>query len=467
MEPVLLVVDVDSRRRALRAALAEPAGRAVAFLAAGWPEGRPAELEQALVATLRDLVRRSGLLPQEVGGLVLAADADEAMLWRADGRPLAGPRPLPGAGPQAAAAALEELRGSVPEELFPAERALRFGPLGAWLVAALCGGEGAAEAAGGDRFGLFDRRMRGWLPPARGEAGSGEGEAATVPRDLLPPFRPSLGHLGWTTPRVLDFPLPVVALVDRRVAEVAGHAAVCRREGGWPGPAEALLLLEEEATLRVVSDLEPEELELRARMAGAAAEAVRAGAEGGAGPRLRLRVALQEGLRLYTLAEAEAGPAGLLDRWFEEALGLSASWAETERLARSASAAAGARLESAGGGRWTLRDLDGGTDAAVLARLIVQAPAEPVAGLLAAWRRLAGEGRAPDHLHVGGLAALSDLRLEELARASGLPVLRATHHAAVERGGALLGARALGLRAAGQENDPFPVTRFYPEPGAL
>ncbi|MCL6522535.1 MAG: hypothetical protein K6U79_09235 [Firmicutes bacterium] len=448
MESILLVVDVDGRRGVLRAALADAGGRGVAFLTGSWPAGQPRQLERTLVTTLRDLVRRSGLLPQEVAGVVLVAEADQAMLWRADGLPLAGPLPLAGAGAEAAAAALEELRRSLPAGLPPAGGALRFGPLGAWLVAALCGGEGVAEAAGADRLGLLDRRARGWLPPAR------LGAAGAELAELLPPLRPSLGELGRTAPRVLDFPLPVVALLDRRVAEVAGHAGACWSGGGWPEPAEALLLLEEEATLRVVSGLPPEALEGEADpgrpQPGPLAE------------ESPPRVAFQEGMRLYSLLEARAGPAGRLDRWLEEGLGLSSGWAETERLARAAAPDGPARLETGPDGRWELRGLDEGSGAAVLARLVVEAPATRAAAALEAWRHRAGEGAAPHHLHVGGLAALSDLRLQALARATGLPALRATQHAAVERGAVLLGARAVGRAAAGQEPDPFPATVFYP-----
>jgi glycerol kinase len=459
-----LVVDRDGRVR----------GRAYRelpqhFPAPGLVEHDPDDILRTVREAAREAVERAGARPAAVG---LTNQRETAVLWdRATGRPVHRAivwqdrrtaercRGLAGR-----AAWLADRTGLVPDPYFSATKLewmlarpdprtgealgrraergeLAFGTVDSWLVWHLTGGRvHATDPTNASRTMLYDLAARAWGRDLCAEFG--------VPPAVLPEVRPSMGDFGTMRADWCGVELPILGVAGDQQAALFGH-------GGWEAGAVkntygtgAFLLLN----------------------CGAARPA-------GGGGLLTTLACDAAGRPTYAL-EAAVFVAGAAVQWLRDGLGLLATAADSEAMARSVGSTDGVyfvpALTGLGAPDWepeargTVVGLTRGTTRAHLVRASLEAMAYATADVLDAMRAAAGAGGAGafDRLRVDGGATANAWLMQFQADVLGVPVERP----AMPELTALGAAGLAGLAAGVWTPDAFVAAReaatFAPGAGA-
>ncbi len=441
--PYLLALDQGTTSS--RAVVYDLAGRvraqarrplALAYPRPGWVEADPEAIFRGVLEAAREALARAGAKAGEVVALGLTNQRETTLIWeRPTGRPLAPAivwqdrRTAPltdrlraeGAEP-----GVRERTGLVLDPYFSASKLawllaegglkgraargeLAFGTVDSWLLFRLTGVH-RTDATNASRTLLFNLRTLSWDPDLLALFG--------IPAAVLPEVRPSFGAFGRTDPALFGARVPVAAVLGDQQAALFGQLAF------EPGMAKATY---------------------------------------GTGAFLVQRVAgfaLAEGT-LTTLAWLEdAGPAyalegsifvaGALIQWLIEGLGLAESPEEVEALAARVKDAGGVYLVPAltglGSPHWDpharglVIGLTRGTGRAHLARAALEAIAYRTADALAAMAAV----EPIRSLRVDGGAARSDLLMQLVADALGVPVERPVDPETTARGAALAAAVGAG-----------------------
>ena len=422
----------------------------------------------------RQTLDQARLLPQEVGGLALAAPLDWFVRWDETGTPLGEIDRQP-PGPVSALVLDDEGRFGP-----SAPVATHWGTALGWLLAVLSRSEGVMEAASLSALGLYDAEWGG----ARPETASG----------LPSAFRPNLGLLLRTSRSVTDAAVPVVVAV--------GDVAALLAYGDEPLAADRLLLtMEDELQLSLLQ---------ADQASGPTPMAMKRSAS------WSVRLAWQEAQRRTWLLRSAPLPLAASDSWFlrvflgeEDELQGRLRWEELARRAYATRCHASARPAPAStargqsstapnrapflagsaapapllptlrldGDNWVLTGLSSRTSRADLALAWLDAPVQAVAAELATlatqpWTSAAAltppqsggdQGRRPLPLQVAGYNSVSDLRLQRLADLSGREVRRGSPGWPTLQG--LLRLGRLALHGVDLPVSGYPVSRFLPHAG--
>jgi glycerol kinase len=441
-----LVVDPDGRVR----------GRAYRelpqhFPAPGLVEHDPDEILATVRGAAREAVERAGVRPVAVG---LTNQRETTVLWdRATGRPVHPAivwqdrrtadrcRALAGR-----AAWLGERTGLVPDPYFSATKLewllarpdprtgeplarraergeLAFGTVDSWLLWHLTGGRvHATEPTNASRTMLYDLDAGGWSDALCAEFG--------VPAAVLPEVRPSMGDFGTMGAEWCGVELPILGVAGDQQAALFGH-------GGWDVGAVkntygtgAFLLLN-----------------------------CGAGRPPGGGGLLTTVACDVAGRPVYAL-EAAVFVAGAAVQWLRDGLGLLATAAESEAMARSVPSTGGVYFVPALAGlgapdweseaRGTIVGLTRGTGRAHLVRASLEAMAYATADVLDAMRAAAGATEAAggstfDRLRVDGGATANGWLMQFQADVLGVPVERPAMAELTALGAAGLAGLAAGV----------------------
>ena len=429
------------------------------FPAPGLVEHDPAEILESVRRAARAAVGQAGVTPVAVG---ITNQRETIVLWdRATGAPVHRAIVWQDRRTSARCAELavrsEEIyrrTGLVIDPYFSAtklewllrqrdfgERAergeLAAGTIDAWLLWQLTGGRvHATEPTNASRTMLYDIDRRAWSQSLCALFG--------VPPAVLPEVRRSMGAFGVTDADVLGFAAPVLGIAGDQQAALFG-------QGGWDAGGGkntygtgAFLLLNTGAHRPP-----------------------------GGGGLLTTLACGPAGETVYAL-EAAIFIAGAAVQWLRDGLGLVATAADSEPLARSVESTGGVyfvpALTGLGAPDWepdargTIVGLTRGTTRAHLVRAALEAMAFGTADVLEAMRERGG-GAAFDRLRVDGGATANDWLMQFQADVLGVPVDRP---ALIES--TALGAAGLAGIAAGvwPDADAFLSAREFTvfEPGA-
>jgi glycerol kinase len=412
----------------------------------GWVEHDPEEILRISLDAVREALAAAGERPAGVG---ITNQRETVVLW--DRRSLAPVAPAIVWQDRRTSARCRELRESGAEELlrrrtglvadpyFSATKLewllrdpglrrragrgeLAAGTVESWLVARLTGGRvHTSDHTNASRTLLYDLRDRDWHPELLGIFG--------VPRELLPAIAPSAGVVGECDPSHLGFALPIAGLAGDQQSALFGQG--CCRDGLAKNTygTGAFLLVHR-------GDHRPEP------PAGVLATAA-------CGP---------AGEPAYAL-EGSVFVAGAAVQWLRDGLGIIASAAETDALARSVPDAGGVSFVPAFVGlgtphwepeaRGTITGITRGTGRAHLVRAALEAIVHSSAELL---RAMAGaEGVHVPTLRVDGGAAANDWMMQHQADILGVPVERPDMVETTALGAAGLAGIALGVWRTGAD----------------
>lgn len=433
-----LVVDRDGRVR----------GRAYRelpqhFPAPGLVEHDPDDILRTVRESAREAVERAaaeGVRPVAAG---ITNQRETAVLWdRATGR--AVHRALVWQdrrtadrcrGLAARAGWLAQRTGLVPDPYFSASKlewliahagggraatgALAFGTVDSWLIWHLTGGRvHATDPTNASRTMLYAIDERAWGADLCAELG--------VPAAVLPEVRPSMGDFGVMTADWCGLALPILGVAGDQQAALFGH-------GGWA--------------------------------AGAAKNTYGTGAfllqnAGPARPRgspglLTTLACDAAGQPVYAL-EAAIFVAGAAVQWLRDGLGVLATAAESEAMARSVASTDGVvfvpALTGLGAPDWeseargTVVGLTRGTTAAHLVRAALESVAFATADVLDAMRAAGASGGPPlDRLRVDGGMTANSWLMQFQADVLGIPVDRPAMAELTALGAAGLAGIAAGV----------------------
>lgn len=428
------------------------------FPAPGQVEHEPDDLVEATLAAARDAIREAGEMPAAVGitnqrETVVLWDRQtlrpvhRAIVWQ-DRRTTARCRELRAEGrdhwirartglvldPYFSATKLEWLLQDADLRRRAGRGELAAGTVDAWLVARLTGGVvHATDPTNASRTMLYGLEAGAWDPELCALFG--------VPADLLPQIVPSSGILGETEAGLFGASLPIAGVAGDQQAALFGQGCVV------PGTAKntygtgAFLLLQ----------------------AGADRPA------GGAG--LLTTVACgPRGEATYAL-EGSVFIAGAAIQWLRDGLGLLASAADSEAMARSVPDTGGVSFVPAfvglGSPHWepdargTITGITRGTTRAHLVRAALEAMAFGTGELLAAM--VQGAGHQAPALRVDGGAAANDWLMQFQSDILGVPVERPAIVETTALGAGLLAGLAVGLwPTVDGFLDRLPMARFEP-----
>jgi glycerol kinase len=452
-----VVVAVDAGTTGVRALVVDDEARVLDvayreltqyFPRPGWVEHDAAEIWSLVRATLVEVANKLAAAGREAVAIGITNQRETVVAWdRRDGSPRhraivwqdrrtseacrqleeRGLRPL-----------IRERTGLVPDPYFSGTKMqwlleeggveddghLALGTVDAWLLWNLSGGPHggsfSTDVTNASRTMLFDIRAGRW---------SGElADALRVPLRLLPEVRPSAGDAGHVQEGGVDGDgllagVPVAATVGDQHAALFGQACfnpgmtkvtfgtgtfvVMQAGPTCPDPVEGLITT-------VAWDV---------------------GAEGMA----------------YAL-EGSVFVSGAGVQWLRDGLGIIATAADLEPLARSVESSDGVVVVPAFTGlgsptwdptaRGTISGLSRGTGRAHLARAMVEAMALQAADVLDA---MDATGTTPTEVRVDGGAAVMDLLLQQLADQARLVVLRPVSVETTAVGAATMAGLAVGL----------------------
>ena len=387
------------------------------YPAPGWVEHDPHEILERTFSAAREAIAQAGVTPVAVG---ITNQRETIVLWeRATGRAvhnaivwqdrrtaercaelapqaaMIGSRTGLVTDPYFSATKLEWLlaRPGVRERVMRGE--LAAGTIDSWLMWHLTGGVvHATDHTNASRTMLYDLDARDWNDELCALFG--------VPRSLLPKVSPSGGHFGVTVPAAIGLSIPITGVAGDQQAALFG-------QGGWNAGGGkntygtgAFLLLNTGAHRPV------------------------------AGRGLLTTIACDErGQPVYAL-EASIFIAGAAVQWLRDGLGIVATAAETEAMARSLPSNDGVyfvpALVGLGAPDWepnargTIVGLTRGTTRAHFARAALEAMAYATYDVLDDMRR---SGNVPfDRLRVDGGATNNDWLMQFQADVLGVPVER-------------------------------------------
>jgi glycerol kinase len=314
---------------------------------------------------------------------------------------------------------------------------LAAGTIETWLIAKLTAGRvHATDHTNASRTLLYDLRSRDWHPELL--------EVFGVPREVLPKVVPSSGVVGQADPAFLGFPVAIAGLAGDQQSALFGQGCVSPGLAkNTYGTGAFLLVLTGERVPAPPSGV----------LATAACDA--------------------RGQPAYAL-EGSVFIAGAALQWLRDGLGLIATAAESEELARSVPDTAGVHFVPAFVGlgtpywepnaRGTITGLTRGTSRAHLVRAALEAMAFSSAELLSAMT--AAERLSVPALRVDGGAAANDWLMQFQADVLGVPVERPDLIETTALGAAGLAGLALGLwQSTDQFLDCRRFSRFEPRIG--
>ncbi len=314
---------------------------------------------------------------------------------------------------------------------------LRFGTVDSWLLYRLTGGRvHATDPSNASRTLLMDL--------SRPEFDEDLCRLFDIPPAMLGAVRPSAGHFGTADAALFGAPVPVTGVLGDQQAALFGQRCFHPGDVKTTYGTGAFLLAQAGENLPSIPD---------GLIATAAWD-------------------LGTGLR-YALEGSVFLAGGLLE-WMQAELGLVASPAEAEALARSVPDAGGVLVVPAhsglgaphwdAGARGAVLGLSRGSTKAHVARAAFDAIAHRTDDVLQAMARGAG---GLSELNIDGGAARSDLLAQLQADLSGLPVVRPQDIETTARGAALVAGLGAGVFAGTDEIEALPVSeeRFLPRIG--
>ena len=414
------------------------------YPAPGWVEHDPHEILERTFSAAREAIAQAGVTPVAVG---ITNQRETIVLWeRATGRAVHNAivwqdrrtaERCAELAPQAAMIASRT--GLVTDPYFSAtklewllarpgvrERVMRgelaAGTIDSWLMWHLTGGVvHATDHTNASRTMLYDLDARDWNDELCALFG--------VPMSLLPKVSPSGGHFGVTVPAAIGLSIPITGVAGDQQAALFG-------QGGWNAGGGkntygtgAFLLLNTGAHRPV------------------------------AGRGLLTTIACDErGQPVYAL-EASIFVAGAAVQWLRDGLGIVATAAETEAMARSLPSNDGVyfvpALVGLGAPDWepnargTIVGLTRGTTRAHFARAALEAMAYATYDVLDDMRR---SGNVPfDRLRVDGGATNNDWLMQFQADVLGVPVERPDIVETTALGAAGLAGLTVGVWRDGAE----------------
>ena len=414
------------------------------YPAPGWVEHDPHEILERTFSAAREAIAQAGVTPVAVG---ITNQRETIVLWeRATGRAvhnaivwqdrrtaercaelapqaaMIGSRTGLVTDPYFSATKLEWLlaRPGVRERVMRGE--LAAGTIDSWLMWHLTGGVvHATDHTNASRTMLYDLDGRDWNDELCALFG--------VPMSLLPNILPSGGHFGVTVPAAIGLSIPITGVAGDQQAALFG-------QGGWNAGGGkntygtgAFLLLNTGAHRPV------------------------------AGRGLLTTIACDErGQPVYAL-EASIFIAGAAVQWLRDGLGIVATAAETEAMARSLPSNDGVyfvpALVGLGAPDWepnargTIVGLTRGTTRAHFARAALEAMAYATYDVLDDMRR---SGNVPfDRLRVDGGATNNDWLMQFQANVLGVPVERPDIVETTALGAAGLAGLTVGVWRDGAE----------------
>ena len=294
---------------------------------------------------------------------------------------------------------------------------LALGTVESWLTWKLSGGAHITDASNASRTLL--------LPLAGASWDDGLCELFGVPRAALPEVTDNAGRLAATRPELLGAAIPIAGLVGDQQSATIGQ--------GCLNPGET------KATYGT----------------GAFVLANMGGEVPRSGHRLLGTVLCQlGGTRTYAL-EGSVFVAGSLVQWLRDSLGIIASAAETEELARSVTDSGGVTIVPALAGlgaphwrpeaRGVITGMSFSTTRAHVARAALEAMAMQTADLAAAF---AADGAGWTALRIDGGMSANDWMAQDLADVLRVPVERPEFVETTALGAAMLAAVGVGLHGS-------------------
>jgi glycerol kinase len=380
----------------------------------GWVEHDPEEIFRLTVETGREAIRAAGEMPVAIG---ITNQRETVALWRRDSlepvaraivwrdrrtaprcaelkreglEPLLRERTGLVADPYFSATKLEWLLKDAGRGTREATRELAAGTIDTWLIAKLTGGRvHATDHTNASRTLLYDLRARDWSAELLNVFG--------IPRAILPDVVPSSGVMAECDPSHFGAALPIAGIAGDQQASLFGLGAHAPGDAKNTYGTGAFLLVNRGGELA----LPP--AGVLATMACDAA-----------------------GAPCYA-HEGSVFVAGAAVQWLRDGLGIIATAAETEALARSVPDTGGVHFVPAFVGlgtphwapdvRGTITGLTRGTTRAHLARAALEAIAFSTAEL---YQAMGGHSA----LRVDGGAAANDWLLQFQADLLGAPVER-------------------------------------------
>jgi glycerol kinase len=307
------------------------------------------------------------------------------------------------------------------------------GTVETWLVWRLTGGLHVSDATNASRTALMDIKTGRWDSELLGLWG--------VPRSALPEIVDCAGPYGATDPDLFDAAIPIAGMAGDQQAAAIGQACLS------PGDSKATY-----GTGAFVLTNSGPELRLSRH-------------------RLLSTIAWQlGGERCYAL-EGSVFVAGSLIKWLRDDLGLLASAAESEALARSVPDSGGVQLVPAlaglGAPHWrpdaraAISGLSFATGRAEIARAALEAMAHQTHDLMTAF---ASDGASWESLRIDGGMSANDWLAQDLADMLGIAVERPAFVETTALGAAMLAGLGSGLfgslaEAAAMRSE---VRRFEP-----
>ena len=404
----------------------------------GWVEHDPEEILEATLAAARDALGREH--PAAIG---ITNQRETVVAWeRASGRPLhraivwqdrrtaercrALRAELGDAyvaertglvwDPYFSASKIEWLLREQPELRARAERGqVAFGTVDSWLAFRLTGAH-VTDHTNASRTMLYDIRTRAWDPELMALFG--------VPPESLPSVVPSSGVVGVTPRAVFGAEIPVAGLAGDQQAALFGQGCHAPGEAKNTYGTGAFLLM-------VVGDR------------------IHRGAAG----RVLTTVACDARGEPTLAVEGAIFVAGAAVQWLRDGLGLVASAAETEGMARSVADTGGVyfvpALVGLGAPHWeadargTIVGLTRGTTKAHLVRAALEAMAFSTRDAAVAMEEVTGVTLR--ELNVDGGASANDWLMEFQAATLGVPVRRPDVVETTALGAAALAGLAVGV----------------------
>jgi glycerol kinase len=310
---------------------------------------------------------------------------------------------------------------------------LCIGTVESWLVFQLTGGLHITDATNASRTALMDIASGRW----------DEGLLALwgVPRSALPEIVDCSGRFGTTLPEHFGARVPIAGMAGDQQAASIGQACLAPGQTKATYGTGAFVLTNTGATIRP------------------------------SGQRLLSTVAWQlEGRRSYAI-EGSVFVAGALIKWLRDELGLLATAADSEAIARSVPDSGGVQIVPAHSGlgaphwqadaRGLVCGLSLSSGRAHIVRAALEAMAHQTHDLMAAF---AADGAPWEVLRIDGGMASNDWLAQDLADVLALPVERPANVETTALGAAMLAGVGCGMFASLEEAMAMrgPVTRFEP-----
>ena len=464
-----MIVVIDEGTTSTRAMLYAPDGRVIAvkgqdldqhYPRPGWVEHDAAQIWERTLACVHAVIEQAGGADR-IAAIGITNQRETVVAWdKRSGEPLARAivwqdrrtadqcDALKAQGhetevqrrtgllldPYFSATKMRWLREHAPAVAQTPPDALAFGTVDSWLVWKLTGGLHISDASNASRTMLMALTSRGW--------DEGLADLLGVPLSTLPAIVDTHGLLGETDARLFGRAIPICAMVGDQQGATIGQACLTVGETKATFGTGAFILTNTGGTPRHSAH------------------------------RLLSTVLWQQGGRRTYALEGSIFVAGSAVQWLRDQLGLIASAAETEGLARSVPDTGGVVFVPAlsglgaphwdAGARGVIAGLTLGTGRAHIARATLEAMAHQCHDLAGAFR---SDGVAWDRLRIDGGMSANDWIAQDLADMLALPVERPADVETTALGAAMLAGVGAGLHAdltSAASAMRSAVTRFDP-----